>query len=26
VNSPQIQAKVRQCESVVHQNFSGYFD
>jgi hypothetical protein len=26
VNSPQIQAKVQQCESVVHQNFSGYFD
>ena len=26
VNSPQIEAKVRQCESVVHQNFSGYFD
>ena len=26
VNSPQIQAKVRQCESVVHQNFSGYYD
>jgi hypothetical protein len=26
VNSPQIEAKVRQCESVVHQNVSGYFD
>jgi hypothetical protein len=26
VNSPQIQAKVRQCESMVHQNFSGYFN
>ena len=26
VNSPQIEAKVRQCESAVHQNFSGYFD
>jgi hypothetical protein len=26
VNSPPIEAKVRQCESVVHQNFSGYFD
>ncbi len=26
VNSLQIEAKVRQCESVVHQNFSGYFD
>jgi hypothetical protein len=26
VNSPQIEAKVRGCESVVHQNVSGYFD
>jgi hypothetical protein len=26
VNSPQIEAKVQQCESVVHQNVSGYFD
>jgi hypothetical protein len=26
VNSPQIEAKVRQCESVVHQNVSGWFD
>ncbi|MGI9007094.1 MAG: hypothetical protein ACR2FU_13030 [Streptosporangiaceae bacterium] len=26
VNSPQIEAEVRQCESVLHQNFSGYFD
>lgn len=26
VNSPQIEVKVQQCESVVHQNFSGYFD
>jgi len=26
INSPQIQAKVRQCESVVHQNVSGWFD
>lgn len=26
VNSPQIQAKVQQCESVLRQNFSGYFD
>jgi hypothetical protein len=26
VNSPQIQAKVRQCESVVHENVSGWFD
>jgi hypothetical protein len=26
VNSPQIEAKVRACESVVHQNVSGYFD
>ena len=25
VNSPQIEAKVRQCESALHQNFSGYF-
>jgi hypothetical protein len=25
VNSPQIEAKVRGCESVVHQNVSGYF-
>jgi hypothetical protein len=25
VNSPQIEAKVQQCESVVHQNVSGYF-
>jgi hypothetical protein len=26
VNSPQIEAKVRACESVVRQNVSGYFD
>ncbi len=26
VNSPQIEAKVRQCESVVHENVSGWFD
>ncbi len=26
VNSPQIQATVRQCESVVHENVSGWFD
>jgi hypothetical protein len=26
VNSPQIEAKVRGCESAVHQNVSGYFD
>jgi hypothetical protein len=26
VNSPQIEAKVQACESVVHQNVSGYFD
>jgi hypothetical protein len=26
VNSPQIQAKVQQCESLVHQNVSGYFN
>ena len=26
VNSPQIEAKVQQCESVVHQNVSGLFD
>jgi hypothetical protein len=26
VNSPQIQAEVQQCESVLHQNVSGYFD
>jgi len=26
VNSAQIEAKLRQCESAVHQNFSGYFD
>jgi hypothetical protein len=26
VNSPQIQAKVRQCELVVHENVSGWFD
>jgi hypothetical protein len=26
VNSPQIQAKVQQCESVVHQNVSTWFD
>jgi hypothetical protein len=26
VNSPQIEAKVQQCESVAHQNVSGYFD
>jgi hypothetical protein len=26
VNSAQIEANVRQCESAVHQNFSGYFD
>jgi len=25
VNSPQIQAKVRQCESVVHLNVSGWY-
>ncbi len=25
VDSPQIQAKVQQCESVLHQNVSGYF-
>jgi hypothetical protein len=25
VNSPQIEAKVRACESVVHENVSGYF-
>jgi hypothetical protein len=25
VNSPQIQAKVQQCESVVHENVSGWF-
>jgi len=26
VNDPQIETAVRRCESVVHQNFSGYFD
>ncbi len=26
VNSPQIEAQVRHCESALHQNFSGYFD
>ncbi|HEY2126381.1 MAG TPA: hypothetical protein VGH77_04265 [Streptosporangiaceae bacterium] len=26
VNSAQIEAEVRQCESVVHQNVSGWFD
>jgi hypothetical protein len=26
VNSPQIQAKVQQCDSVVHENVSGWFD
>ena len=26
VNSPQIQAKVQQCESVMHQNVSGWYD
>lgn len=26
VNSPQIEAKVRACESVVHENVSGWFD
>jgi hypothetical protein len=26
VNSPQIQVKVQQCESLVHQDVSGYFD
>jgi hypothetical protein len=26
VNSPQIEVKVRQCESVVHENVSGWFD
>ena len=26
VDSPQIEAKVRACESVVHQNVSGWFD
>ena len=26
VNSPQIEARVRQCESVVHENVSGWFD
>jgi hypothetical protein len=26
VNSPQIEAKAQQCESVVHQNVSGWFD
>jgi hypothetical protein len=26
VNSPQIEAKVQQCDSVVHQNVSGWFD
>jgi hypothetical protein len=26
VNSPQIEAKVQQCESVVHENVSGWFD
>jgi hypothetical protein len=26
VNSPQIEAKVQLCDSVVHQNFSGYYD
>jgi hypothetical protein len=25
VNSPQIQAKVQQCESVVHENMSGWY-
>ena len=26
VNSPQIEAKVRACESVLHQNVAGWFD
>lgn len=26
VNSPQIEARVRACESVLHQNVAGYFD
>lgn len=26
VNSPQIQAQVQRCESVVHQNVSGWYD
>jgi hypothetical protein len=26
VNSPQIEAKVRECESVLHQNVSGWFE
>jgi hypothetical protein len=26
VDSPQIEAKVRTCESVVHENVSGWFD
>lgn len=26
VDSPQIEAKVRACESVLHENVSGYFD
>jgi hypothetical protein len=26
VNSPQIEAKVQQCESVLHQDVSGWFD
>ena len=26
VNSPQIEARVRQCDLVVHQNVSGWFD
>jgi hypothetical protein len=26
VNSPQIEAKVRRCDLVVHQNVSGWFD
>jgi hypothetical protein len=26
VDSPQIQAKVQQCESALHQNVSGYYD
>jgi hypothetical protein len=26
VNSPQVQAKVQQCESVLHQNVSGWYE
>jgi len=25
VDSPQIQVKVQQCQSALHQNFSGYY-